>query len=166
MGKEELNGAEIVEGGFTVIPQRLLGHDASWDVEACPPGERIYTVLPGSNFDSALADSAIFLARTATIHLGFNDDLNHTGSLDETDPRRDLYRLAHALEHLTVIDLLKRHIIVMQRDMKIKAAKTIFSNRETGGYVGFYIRKGLVPEHEELISLQNAIDQVNASINE
>ena len=70
----------------------------------------------------------------------------------------DEFDLAHALEHLTVVDLQTRGVLSLPSGSIVEvAARTV----RTPELTFFWMRKGLTSFVEELTSVQVAIEKVN-----
>lgn len=144
---------------FRVTRLPLLSLEVSC-AETCPPGDycfevKLFTMSPDE------VRKIWDLALRATHEVGYTCT-GGTGKWKEESGAE--YNLAHALEHLAVLDLVKRGKACLSLAKRpFTAAKTILIAKgdPIGGSI-FYFRKGLAPDpEEEITSVQNAIDFVN-----
>lgn len=72
---------------------------------------------------------------------------------------KSLHRLAHAIEHLAVIDLVQRKASMPTKQPEI-FARTVQAEKLTG----FWFKKGITSSEEEMVSVKNALEKINSTI--
>lgn len=157
---------------FRVKRLRLGGFNSSdQSVTSFPHGDYCYTVSAGLGFNEEIANRAIALARK---EIDEQNRAGHSGQIDDLDEHpneltadiQNEFRLAHAIEHLAIIDMYKRVAFLPQTNMGNSGiydlAKSFIINgtKRKSNMVGFCFRKGLMNPDQELQSVENAAAQV------
>lgn len=124
----------------------------------CHNGYDFYFVNTGLLFNKKVADNAVQLAKEKGVDF-LIDDLDESFG-DSKYLHSHVSRLAHALEHLTCIDLFNRNLLPRQAIESMSAEKTFALRSGSRKRIGFFFRDELVDLKEKDTSVQNAVDQV------
>jgi hypothetical protein len=140
---------------FSVIREVITSID-SHEKERCPLGNFAYLVEAGNDFSEEIAAIA---QNVADMVMETIPELNCGDGFGETTP---LFDLAHALEHLTVADLIARKAYKpSQSPINVIGDRTVVT---AAGVTAFWINNNFSSEEEVLNSVRNAIACVNKNL--
>lgn len=118
----------------------------------CPPGKSFFIVDLKPPYNPQLITRADDLAVEETQRIRMS-----CGIHDDNDQLSDKFVLAHALEHLAMVDLVDRGIVKNDQSQST-GARTV--DLTDSGITGFWFKKNLASEKELSKSVKNALGRI------
>jgi hypothetical protein len=141
--------------GRVSISRRSIDHINETATVGCPHGKYCYVVTTGDLVSSGTVDKIEKLGAQETARLGLIGDGGYACD------RNISFRIAHSIEHLTIIDLIDRGLIRITENPEDVGARTV---RSDGDQCFFWIRQGLVTEDQEWQSVLRVVERINKDI--